>query len=35
MEKPIFENVDCVSFYVDDLDKGIEFYKEKLGLLSN
>lgn len=28
----LFENVDCVSFYVDNLDDGIEFYKNKLGL---
>lgn len=32
MGKSIFENVDCVSFYVDDLDAGMAFYKEKLGL---
>ena len=32
MKKSIFENVDCVSFYVDNLDDGISFYKEKLGL---
>lgn len=30
--KPLFENVDCVSFYVDDLDKGIDFYQNSLGL---
>lgn len=27
----LFQNVDCVSFYVDNLDKGIKFY-EALGL---
>lgn len=32
MEKSLFQNVDCVSFYVDDLDKGIQFYSESLGL---
>ena len=25
-------NVDCVSMYVDDLDRGIDFYVKKLGL---
>lgn len=29
--KPIFDHVDCVSMYVDDLDKGIEYYSNKLG----
>lgn len=32
MEKTIFTNVDCVSFYVDDLDSGISFYEGALGL---
>jgi len=30
--KPLFENVDCVSFFVDDLEKGIAFYAGALGL---
>ena len=30
--KPLFENVDCVSFYVDDLEDGIAFYAGALGL---
>lgn len=29
--KSILENVDCVSFYVDNLDDGIKFYSQ-LGL---
>lgn len=29
---PLFENVDCVSFYVDDIDKGLAFYQKSLGL---
>jgi predicted enzyme related to lactoylglutathione lyase len=29
--KPLFENVDCVSFFVDDLEKGISFYSGALG----
>lgn len=29
--KSIFENVDCVSFYVDNLDEGIKYYSS-LGL---
>lgn len=28
----LFQNVDCVSFYVDDIDKGIKFYQDSLGL---
>ena len=32
MGKALFENVDCVSFYVDDLDDGIKFYSDSLGL---
>jgi lactoylglutathione lyase len=28
----ILKQVDCVSFYVDDLDCGISFYREKLGM---
>lgn len=29
---PMFENVDCISFYVDDIDKGLTFYQKSLGL---
>ena len=32
MEKSLFQNVDCVSFYVDNLNEGIKFYSESLGL---
>ena len=32
MNPPIFTNVDCVSLYIDDLDEGIRFYSEALGL---
>lgn len=32
MNHSIFQNVDCVSFYVDDLDSGISFYSNSLGL---
>lgn len=32
MDKPLFCNVDCVSFYVDSLDEGIAFYVRSLGL---
>jgi lactoylglutathione lyase len=28
----LFRNVDCVSLYVDNLDDGLAFYQEKLGL---
>lgn len=28
----IFSNVDCVSFYVENLDDGITFYSKLLGL---
>lgn len=30
--KTLFNNVDCISLHVDDIDKGIEFYVENLGL---
>jgi len=30
--KSLFENVDCISLYVDDLDEGFKFYSEALGL---
>lgn len=32
MSKALFTNVDCVSFYVDDLDKGLKFYQDAMGL---
>lgn len=32
MEEPIFTNVDCISLYVPDLDAGIAFYSQALGL---
>lgn len=28
----LFQNVDCVSFYVDNLEEGIKFYSTSLGL---
>lgn len=28
----LFQNVDCVSFFADDLDEGIAFYSGALGL---
>ena len=31
MKNQIFENVDCVAFYVDDLEKGIFYYTKKWG----
>ena len=30
--KALFQNVDCVSFYVDNLEEGIKFYSTSLGL---
>lgn len=32
MDKSLFECVDCVSLYVDDIDAGIRFYGDGLGL---
>lgn len=32
MTKPLFENVDCISMTVDDLDAGLRFYRDALGL---
>ena len=32
MKSPIFTNVDCISMHVDDLEAGIRFYSEALGL---
>lgn len=32
MDKSLFSNVDCVSFYVDDIDSGIAFYSDALKL---
>lgn len=28
----LFENVDCISMYVDDLNAGLRFYRDTLGL---
>lgn len=28
----MFENVDCVSMYVEDLEEGLRFYRDNLGL---
>ena len=28
----MFENVDCISMYVDDIDAGLRFYRDSLGL---
>lgn len=28
----MFENVDCISMYVDDIEKGLAFYRDSLGL---
>ena len=30
--QPLFEHIDCVSMYVSDLDEGLKFYCEQLGL---
>lgn len=30
--QPLFDNVDCVSMYVDDIDRGLAFYRDALGL---
>jgi lactoylglutathione lyase len=30
--KPLFKNVDCIRIYVPDLQKGIDFYSNQLGL---
>ena len=29
--KPLFKGIDCISLKVDDLDKAIAFYRDKLG----
>ncbi|MDD3921843.1 MAG: VOC family protein, partial [Eubacteriales bacterium] len=29
---PLFTNVDCISMYVDDIDCGLRFYQDALGL---
>ena len=31
-EKPLFKNVDCIRVYVPDLQQGLEFYRNHLGL---
>lgn len=28
----MFENVDCISMFVDDLEEGLRFYRDTLGL---
>lgn len=28
----VFENVDCISMYVDNLEEGLRFYRDNLGL---
>jgi len=28
---PLFQKVDCIRFYVDDLDAGLKFYRDELG----
>lgn len=30
--EPMFENVDCIQMHVDDLDEGLAFYRDALGL---
>ncbi len=30
--EPLFENVDCISMFVDDVEKGLDFYQKALGL---
>lgn len=32
MEKPFFQKIDCVLFYVPDLNEALAFYEGKLGL---
>lgn len=32
MAEPLFKNIDCIELYVSDLQKGIEYYCDKLGL---
>ncbi|MBP7401327.1 MAG: VOC family protein [Clostridia bacterium] len=29
---PVFEHVDCIELHVDDLDAGLAFYRDALGL---
>jgi len=29
--EPLFKDIDCLSVKVDDLEKAISFYSEKLG----
>ena len=31
MTKPIFQKVDCIRLYVDDLEAGLSFYRDQLG----
>lgn len=30
--EPLFQHLDCLEFYVSDLQKGVEYYRDKLGL---
>lgn len=32
MEKPLFQKIDCVLFYVPDLNDALAFYQDRLGL---
>lgn len=32
MPKPLFQKLDCIHVNVPDLDTGLEFYRDKLGL---
>ena len=31
-ERPLFQSVDCIRIYVPDLEKGLEFYRNGLGM---
>jgi lactoylglutathione lyase len=31
IKKPLFKKVDCYRIYVDDLEKGLAFYRDQLG----
>jgi len=32
MNEPLFQNIDCLMFNVQDLDAALSFYRDKLGL---
>ena len=32
MNKPIFQKIDCFRIYVPDIEEGIKYYNNKLGL---